>query len=354
MKNGRSYTAVIAIVVALAATDATAGLIGTVPGGEISYQAQTRYVTADDPANHEVPAGGFSGVAALTITRSDGTFLCSGALLGSGRHVVTAAHCVTNGAGALTATSVAAKFTLAGGDETVLSSAITVHPSWNGQFFVGNDIAIIELSAAAPAAAQRYDIYRGVADVGGIGDKVGFGASGTGATGATLSAGIKRSGQNKYDNLADAFLTAIGQAGFVPDGQLLYDFDNGLAANDGFGFFDPILGAGLADLGLGANEVMSGGGDSGSPTFIDGLIAGIASYGFTLMFVGGGTSDVDGLLNSSFGEFGADTRLTIYQDFIDDIVGRVVAVPEPAAQILLGSALLMLGLMRRLMRQRNG
>lgn len=348
MKFRFSYAATAAIVGGLVATGASAGMItGIIADSGVSYEARPRYVTSDDPANHVVPAGGFSGVAGLIISRTDGTFLCSGSLLSSGRHILTAAHCVTNDTGAVTATGVSATFTLAGGDQTALGAAVTVHPGWNGQILVGNDLAIIELAADAPAAAQRYDIYRSTADVGAVGEKVGFGGSGTGGTGDTLPAGTKRSGQNKYDDLADTLLTAIGVSGLVPGSQLLYDFDNGLVANDAFDFFNLIVGPGLADLGLGVGEVSSAPGDSGGPTFIDGLIAGIASYGLRLRFGDGSTSDVDADLNSSFGEFSGDTRVTIYQEFIDSIVGHVTTVSEPATLLILGGALLMIGLLRR-------
>jgi hypothetical protein len=54
--------------------------------------------------------------------------------------------------------------------------------------------------------------------------------------------------------------------------MLVYDFDNGNAANDGFGVL-----YGIHDLGVGDGEVNSAPGDSGSPTFIDGKIVGINS-----------------------------------------------------------------------------
>jgi hypothetical protein len=45
----------------------------------------------------------------------------------------------------------------------------------------------------------------------------------------------------------------------------------------------------------------------------------------------GATSDIDGSLNQSFGEFGADTRLSAYSGWID---GQL-SVPEPATTRLL-------------------
>jgi len=61
-------------------------------------------------------------------------------------------------------------------------------------------------------------------------------------------------------------LTDLGltpRVDFVPGSMLVYDFDNGNAANDGFGVL-----YGIHDLGVGDGEVNSAPGDSGSPTFI--------------------------------------------------------------------------------------
>ena len=94
--------------------------------------------------------------------------------------------------------------------------------------------------------------------------------------------------------------------------SLLYDFDNGLAENDAFGVF-----FGNSDLGLGIEEVSSAFGDSGGPTIVDGKITGVTSYILSLT-IGSKTSDITGKLDSSFGEFSGDTRVSKYTHFIDN------------------------------------
>ena len=85
-----------------------------------------------------------------------------------------------------------------------------------------------------------------------------------------------------------------------------------MAANDAYGVF-----FGINDLGLGDDEVNSASGDSGGPIFIDGKIAGVTSWGFTP----GTPPDVLSGVNSSFGEFSSDARVSINAAWIDSIVG---------------------------------
>jgi len=274
--------------------------------------------------------GALDGVALLTIDRGPaGMFLCSGALLTSGVHVLTAAHCLTDANGNFDAVAIAAAFEGAGGVQSIQANIpwTMVHPGWTGNLLFGNDLAVIELVSAPTADIDRYDIDRnGADDVGSIPNKVGYGQSGVGATGAdpgNFPAGFKRQGNNLYDALGDSLLSAppinfVPGVDFVAGSQLQYDFDNGLVANDAF---DVLIG--LANLGLGDNEAMSAPGDSGGPSF-NGIITGVTSYGLT--FIGGNTPDIDGgagnLPNSSFGEFGGDTRVSFYANWIDGIVNQ--------------------------------
>jgi hypothetical protein len=95
---------------------------------------------------------------------------------------------------------------------------------------------------------------------------------------------------------------------------LLYDFDSGNAANDTFDLI-----AEITDLRQGSDEVMTAPGDSGGPTLINGQVAGITSFAATV-----GTGDSVARLNSSFGEIGGDTRVSVFASWIDSIIPPTV------------------------------
>jgi len=294
--------------------------------------AQTRplYTTADDPTLHLTsPGGAFDGVSRLSLNRSDGTFLCSGTLLSSGKEILTAAHCLTDNNGNLNTISTSAIFQLPSGTVSLPARTFNVHPNWNGDFGIGYDLALITLDNFAPPEIPRQNLYLASDEVGQIVTKTGYGRSGQGNDGDVITAGTKRFGLNRYDTLGDD-LDAVGGINPLPGAQLAYDFDDGTSARDAFDFFGAALGvSGLSDLGLGDDEVMSAPGDSGGPTFINGLIAGITSYGLRLDLQGGRpprTSDVDNVLNSTFGEFAVDTRVSFFADWIN---ANLTDLPPP-------------------------
>ena len=285
--------------------------------------AQPLYTTYGDPANYLTGSGGtLDGAGKLVLTRSDGTFGCTGGLLWTGEHVLTAAHCVTDDFGNNVLQSGTVTFNGDNGDETITidASGTAIPNRWNGDFIKGNDIAVLKLTSAASSDIARYDIDRSSSgDVGAIVDKVGYGRSGNGNEGDVISFGEKRNGLNQYDDVADTMYQALGlkpNKDYIRGAILQYDFDNGVAANDAFGFF-----FNDGDLGLGTSEVNSASGDSGGPAISNGEIVGITSYGITLAYSDETTSDVNAILDSSFGEFSADTRVSTYAGFIDDAVG---------------------------------
>jgi hypothetical protein len=294
-----------------------------IEGGGLVAIITPAIVSADDPANHVVGGGGvLDGVGDVSLTLPGGTGRCSGSLMLDGRHVLTAAHCLTDGAGVPDVTAVSVTFEGDLGNETIAADTWFIHPAWDGNLTRGNDVAILRLVSEASADITRYDIDRnGGDDVGQVGQKVGYGRSGNGNTGDTIGSGTKREGDNLYDALGDTMLVALGLTpgtDFVAGSQLQYDFDNGIAANDAFDFF-----FGLTDLGTGAaNEVDVAPGDSGGGTFTGGVVTGIHSYSITLTFTNGTTSDIDAVdNNNTFGEFGGDARVALYADWIDDTIG---------------------------------
>lgn len=332
-KAGKAGRALLAAgVLGLWASAATANVVSlsNMPAGGFTaspYISATGNVNA--PPYLTPPNGPYDGVAGLILNTDLGSFLCTGALLADGISVLTAAHCVTDAAGNNIFNSATATFfTPAGTAETISVADLFIHPDWDGDFILGNDLAILRLGTAASTGIDRYDIYTDVHEIDATYDVVGFGARGSNGLGVNQPAGSRRHGLNTFDAGLDN--------GTPTPSVLLSDFDSGLAANDAFGVifgFPP-------HLGLGINEVSAAPGDSGGPAFINGTIAGITSFGLT--FTGVGSPDAVPGLNASFGEFNGFTRVSVYADWI-----RSNQVPEPAAIALLATMLLMLAVATR-------
>ena len=218
-----------------------------------------------------------------------------------------------------------------------------MHPAYNGDLRDGFDIAVIELAAALPSEITRYALNDGAVNEASQHLAAGYGRSGDGGTGATTDAGELRSGLNN-------FLSVGLPVGGIhnPLTQLTADFDSGFASEDAFGVLDEALfGGEVLDpfnngLGFGPDEIGVAPGDSGGPSFLVGpegvVIAGVHSYGLRLELLDGQTSDIDGVLNSSFGEFYVDARVAE-----PEVLGfiRSVTVPEPATAWSVGLALVL-------------
>ncbi len=261
------------------------------------------------------PGEGLDGVVELFLPLLSNPNLggrCSGTLMPTGRHILTAAHCFNN-TGVVGVGNPTVFFDLPSGRVAIESVKFDLHPTWTGfEVIAPGDIAVVKLAQQAPAAAERFDIYRDSDEVGQVMTKVGYGRIGIGRQGAFDNNfdSRKLAGENRVDTSYDICVdAALGtNAGAT---QLGYDFDNRRSGNDAY---DVLCGI-SDDRGQGGQEVGIAPGDSGGPLLIDGKVAGVASHGFTL--IGPGTPDVDNQLNSSFGEFIGDTRVSFYQDWID-------------------------------------
>jgi secreted trypsin-like serine protease len=74
---------------------------------------------------------------------------CTGTLLTTGRHILTAAHCL-DGLSNIDVVFEMPPDPSADVVQNVPSSGFMVHPNWNGNLQDGSDIAILELPNAAP------------------------------------------------------------------------------------------------------------------------------------------------------------------------------------------------------------
>jgi len=270
------------------------------------------------------------------IYGNGGDTICSGSLLMNGYSILTAGHCVDE----MIALGFGAQVGFLGAATQLFTTTTALlFPGYSGVANDPRDIALLQLPAEV-AGVARYDIYRGFDEVGQGVTLAGYGRSGNG-TGTTGSSGTRRQVNNTIDGLW----------GFAPTSpffgltSLAYDFDNpGFApAIDPFGTCFGVPQAGVA------GEGMIAPGDSGGPLFIAGRIAGVHSWGGTN---GAACGDTYGGVNSSWGEFGGDTRVSLFASWIDaHTLSDTEPVPEPVSVLLLASGLAGLAAARR--RQSN-
>lgn len=323
---------------------------GVGPNG-LSWTAESRIVGVTSTATiagggnplYQAPPNQASGIVSIIISKSNGNFICSGTLLSDRRSIATAAHCVTSGSRVVDANSATVYFNGNNTPDSVTyqdpaSTAIgvkifSVNNDYTGEVIDQNDIAILTLNTFAPSFASSYDIYTGDLTgqdftVSGYGRRSDTG----GAVGANLGVGRLRQGDNRFDyRLGDADFG--GEWGFLSsngaqiDYSFVSDFDNGRPANDASCILaaavNGVSGAKFCNLGRGPREVSVAGGDSGGPSFINGQLAAITSYGLTF---GAAYGDIDNSLNSSFGELNGFVPTSIHAAFIKN--SMALAVPE--------------------------
>ncbi|MDD2850377.1 MAG: trypsin-like serine protease [Desulfuromonadaceae bacterium] len=279
-----------------------------------------------------LPGEGFDGVVRI----STGGHYGSGALLFDGQAILTAAHTLTTSPG-VAATSASVYFETVEGTVSVTATNISVIPSYD-PINDNNDLALIWLPSSAAVKADRYDIYRNSNEIGQSLTLAGYGAPGSGNSGVDAQyTGVPL--RIKGENLADADAGTLkaklgGVMGWspTPGTQLVSDFDNGSTAQDALGRL-----IGNIDPGLGTKEGMITPGDSGGPAFIDGHVAGIASYTAS-MSTRASHPDLDNTSNSSFGELEFWQRVSAYQQWIDQSLRShypdAPATPEDVQKVI--------------------
>ncbi len=260
------------------------------------------------------------GVALDGVVRLDMTVpgapagLCTGALLRSQRHILTAAHCVTDESGQINVSQVTVTFTFSGWADpvvyTVMPSAITVHPAWNGDAEDGNDIAILTLPALAPSGpaglgAAGYLPYSRFDEVGKQFEFAGFGQTGTGDSGGNPGTqGAKRYGYNRFDTRTKP-IPILGS-----DTGLAFDYDDGTVFNN---TIETIFHINSPKKPVKSGDSMIAPGDSGGPSFLNGFIAGVSSKVYAV-------NDLDP--DGSYGDIGAVERVSLHQDWINGFLNE--------------------------------
>ncbi len=319
-------------------------------------QTSTATVAAGGDPLYLATAPKYSGVAYVSMTFASGnSYLCTGSLLNDRRSVLTAAHCLTGSSADGALTSVSTYFYDGGSDVVVPSSAASVrydavatavHSQYTGEVIDQHDVAVVTLGQAVDSRFRSYGLYTG-ADLTGVDYNIaGYGGRSFegGTTGANLGTGRLRQGDNRFDfRMGDSdfggFFTQASWYGSQAENVWLSDFDNGNSGNDmscAIGGAFGLGGAKYCNTGRGATEVGTAGGDSGGPQFVNGLIAGVTSFGLTF---GSDFGDFDDALNSSFGEFNGFASVAYNYDFI---MSRYVPEPSSLALVALAGGALVL------------
>lgn len=337
-----------------------------VPGGGSSIKPLTG--NTSDPSNWRLTAGStFNGVAGafdgtalllFTTSQASGTYACSGSLMKGGQYVLTAAHCVDG----LTSMSVEFGYTNGVALQTRSVVEAYAHPGWNGTLDTGADIALVKLDSVVTGLPE-YALST-TNDIGKDYIMTGYGTSGNGsAFGAPNwdDSAYGHYGYNTFDVESSEFTAAwdaySGEGVYTdPTYGVTYvsDFDpTGVMNPDRYNTLQRVAdltgGSWSSSAGLGANEALIAGGDSGGGDFIwDGsqwVLSAVHSWGW--QFCGGRVDpscDFRGINSSSYGDLSGSTAIYTHLDWINSVLNPV---PEPGTYALMALGLAAVGVSAR-------
>jgi V8-like Glu-specific endopeptidase len=257
----------------------------------------------------------FAGIGSLRIVSGTRTFNGT-AVAVSPWYVLTAGHNVDDDDNGVVDSNLQITFNLnAGGDlsASITGQSFVLNPSFTGfnHPTLAADLALVRLSSPLPASTPIYPILGSAVTVGQPITFAGYGGSGTGDLGYTISASLtrKRVGSNVIDNV-----TSVGGVPAIFD----YDFDGPATT----GLLGGSLGNGI--------ESIIGPGDSGSPAFVS--LAG--TY-----FLAGINTFTMGENPGRFGSQGGGVLLQPYLRWIAEIAATApIITTQPASAVVAAGA----------------
>ncbi len=324
----------------------------------------------NNPIYQSPPGMGLDGVARLFMLDDEGyvTSGCTGTLLYTGWDVLTAAHCISDGHGNLSAAGVNVGFLNPDGGVTKYNSrSLYFKPGYGdtGDAIDPNDLAIVRLDRQADPWITRYKLASGSS----LFEQAlfaGFGLTGNGETGGyhgTLfnelinhTSPVRRYGFNSWDSTIDLdyIYNYDGSAVMISDFDGPDPYYNSICsywgANFDIGQTNPYgLSSGniaqLCGTSYGDREVAIGSGDSGGPGFVlqggELRVAGVASWGTVACFEYNEAGECVDVRGGYFGAVAGHVSTT-WADNRNWITATTV--PEPGTIVLLATGLgLLLG-----------
>lgn len=361
-----ALSAALLLAQAASASPATALIAGSVDPMTANTTAPSDWRFAPGQVFNGV-AGALDGVARLSFTNAAGNFACSGSLLAGGQFVLTAAHCADD------FSAMTVQFGWYAGVAQVTRSVAVghayVHPLWNGQLDTGADIALLKLDAPV-TSIQGYALST-TNDVGKVHLMAGYGTTQRADVNAPTNwndGAYGHYGWNTFDVTSETFATLVDgmpASFFAAGATYMVDFDRTGASTGATWNVLGRLGAQhggswSSDEGLGADEALIAGGDSGGPDLVFDavnqrfLVSGVHSWGWNNPCGYYGLSGCDSLTanSSSYGDLSGSTATFSHIAWINSITG---VVPEPGSYALMALGLALVGAATRRQRhQRRG
>ncbi len=295
-------------------------------------------------------AGALDGVARISSTNSQGNWACSGSLLQGGQYVLTAAHCADD------FTSMTVQFGWFAGSAAVTRNvtAATLHPGWlgfNSSADAGIDLAIVKL--ATPVTTIQGYALSTTNDVGMDFLMAGYGTTTLGSSNVATNwndGSYGHYGYNTFDVTSKTFNQVVDAVtpgwGYDPTYYVgttyMSDYDGPSNTYNTLGKVAGFTGGFSSNAGLGANEALIAGGDSGGGDFVwngsQWLLSAVHSWDWqgssVCSFIGNGTltgCDIGSTNSSSYGDLSGSTAVFGDIAWITSVTG----VPEPGSYALM-------------------